>query len=415
MNKIKEFFSAEIIIPSIKIKAENLFLLPFLFYFAWELFWFSKVGLAFVKWHTHFMSLIFLWYLVVLLLKLINNEGIKQKLVLSWSSIMFSLFIIELIFSLIGINKTYMESRLGYYHSIEANSQKDVVAKRVYSRPINEFYTASSPEFSFNRTSNNYGFNDFNFKMKSKKTLIQIYGDSFTEGDGAVFDSSYPAVLRNLLHDSIEIQNYGLSGNDPGFYIDQINKVGRNFNPDLLIMTYSKWDLTFDFFSRGGLNRNKYYRKGPWWEFIYAISYTSRIFFSAAGYSYTNFFLNKEEYNNDLKKLELKWNEVFSEIFKIAQQNNLKILLVKLPDKSEIKNGTYYYNFTFFEKKFNNLSFVKYYDLLPYYVDSIGMKNEKETAKYFWVQDGHHNAKGYHAMAKGVYNGLKTNYPEIFE
>ncbi|HOE04674.1 MAG TPA: hypothetical protein PLZ52_05620, partial [Bacteroidales bacterium] len=42
-------------------------------------------------------------------------------------------------------------------------------------------------------------------------------------------------------------------------------------------------------------------------------------------------------------------------------------------------------------------------DLYSYYQQP-SIKNQIE--KYYWVYDGHHNAKGYELMAKGIYKGL---------
>jgi hypothetical protein len=60
-------------------------------------------------------------------------------------------------------------------------------------------------------------------------------------------------------------------------------------------------------------------------------------------------------------------------------------------------------------KDADTLTFVTKWDLLQFYKDSIGMDG-LQTSSYFWRVDQHHNAKGYAAMARGVYYAIK---PEL--
>ncbi len=46
-------------------------------------------------------------------------------------------------------------------------------------------------------------------------------------------------------------------------------------------------------------------------------------------------------------------------------------------------------------------------DLLAYYSDTLNINNSN-IHDYYWKHDGHHNAKGYEAFAKGVHAKLKA-------
>jgi hypothetical protein len=34
----------------------------------------------------------------------------------------------------------------------------------------------------------------------------------------------------------------------------------------------------------------------------------------------------------------------------------------------------------------------------------------QNTPLYFWALDGHHNSRGYHQMAKGIFRGIREYY-----
>jgi lysophospholipase L1-like esterase len=265
------------------------------------------------------------------------------------------------------------------------------------------------------------GFRDVDFLLNedANQVLIQTYGDSFTEGDGAPADSAYPALLKWLVsNENVTIQNFGIMGSDPGFYWMQMKEIGIKLRPDIAVITYSTIDLTTDFFTRGGLERfkNGYYSgfAPPKWEWLYGYSYLFRLFANSLfGVSYNNFFLAEEQKQQRLKSLEKKWNETFTAIAGIAQKNNIRILLIKKPERSEVDLNKYNYDFNFFEKMADTIPVFKRCDLLPFYRDSMGI-NSSNSVKYYWPKDGHHNSTGYGVMAQGVYAGLKQAYPEIF-
>ncbi len=320
-----------------------------------------------------------------------------------------------------GVGGSYMEGRSSKYISVYPHKNYDVdFIIQPYFIPF-----LQTPEYKFARLRNNFGFRDADFEVKkdTAKILIQTYGDSFTEGDGAPQDSSYPSLLRQILKNNATaqnmlIQNFGVCGSDPGFTVKQMEDIGFELKPNAAVITYTSFDFTADFLTRGGLERFKdgYWQAlhGPSWEWLYAASYIFRLVANSVfGVTHTNFFLTEKEKEARLHFLQPKWNEVFQRIALLAKQHHLKILLLKKPERSEVVDNTYLCNFSFFENMVDTISVFKRFDLLPYYRDSIGM-NKNTTESYYWPKDGHHNATGYAVMAKGVYAGLQKFYPEIF-
>jgi hypothetical protein len=385
-----------------------------IFYITWEWYWYTQVGLLFIKWHTHYMPYLILWGLFVLVTQLPANKQRFVNLQLLATTVIATLCLTELVLQITGFTKTYTEKRGGIYQSVF--NQKGWDSTRTY--PPNSEHYLSSPEFHYLRNVNSLGLSDYAFLKQSDKILIQTYGDSFTEGDGAPQDSSYPALLRNLVGSNFQIQNFGICGNDPGFYPAQMARIGANFKPNLIILCYGTGDFMADFLSRGGLERYTLNgwksRKGPWWELIYGTSYLARPIFNALGFRYENFFFNQTQMQEELKRLELKWNETFEEIFSIARKNQIKVLVLKKPERSEVVLNQYQYNMSFFDSLLLQNSDIKHFDLLPYYRNNVGLISQETTAPYYWEKDGHHNSNGYWVMAKGVLSGLKENYPQWF-
>ncbi len=381
--------------------------LPLAAYAVWEAYWYTQVGLSFVKWHTHFMVLLILWFVLALVSSFITT---KKEVQLSIAALMGSWLFAELFLSISPRVKNYSETRSNQYQSLFGYSSNDSL--HINYKP-NAVHYLKSPEFSYQRITNSHRFSDAEFYRDPSKILIQTYGDSFTEGDGAPADSSYPAILRTLLGDGFTVQNYGICGNDPGFYVTQFCKVGSAFKPDVIVLCYGTGDFVVDVMSRGGLERfvegGWQTRKGPWWEVFYAMSHVSRLFFHAAGIHYNHFFMTKTEKERQLKALEPKWNEMFVEIARLAEQHNTKVLLFKKPERSEIDLNQYDYDMSFFDSLVVNYPEFHHVDLLPAYRERVQIGNGGTTADYYWLKDRHHSPRGYAVMAQLVEDALEKN------
>lgn len=391
----------EVLQKQVKLRIWYFFFLLFILYWGWEIYWYNQVGLSFIKWHTHIAVIIILWMFIGGLVRLFTRS-LNVQLVLA--SVMFSLLFAEGLLIVTGFTKTYMEKREGFYNMVKEPKPNSILR----NWPANNIHYVLPHNI---RHTNEYGFSDASFKSDSNKILIQTYGDSFTEGDGAPADSSYPAILRNYLGNKYLVQNYGICGSDPGYVIPQFEKIGASFKPQILIITYSLGDFENDLLQRGGLNRfsnmgNPTLLKQKWYEPIYAISYLSRLVFHTIGIEYNRYFLTKNEYLETLEKLKPEWNEIFEEIASLAQKSNTKVLLVKRPDKLDIESNKYEYSMAFFDSFFSKHPEFYHVDLLPFYRKEMKVGKDGDVASFFLVGDGHHNSKGYALMAKGIHHAL---------
>jgi lysophospholipase L1-like esterase len=333
--------------------------------------------------------------------------------------ICIALSLLEVFMRLSGLSATYTEMRSGFYQSSYPQDLINPMRVHLYQKEL----VIQAPEYSYPRTVNAHGFSDGEFTHKQPgQLLIQTYGDSFTEGDGAPYDSAYPTILRLKLQqefsERIVVQNFGIRGNDPGFYWRQLRDLGLTLRPDIIIINYGSFDFATDMFTRGGLSRFHNDRwsalPAPWWEFVYANSHAFRrlvdVLFGISPYT---FLTTPAQQRQRLTELQPQWNEVFDSIAKLAEVSGAELLVVKKPERSEIDNGRYEIDLSFFDEHRGQYSKVKHYDLLDHYLDTRGLMADS-TAGYYWKNDGHHNAKGYALMAEGVHEALLTSFPEYF-
>jgi hypothetical protein len=382
--------------------------------------WLGNRGFAVTyRWHSvlfHFGLLCLLFPVVRGLSALVGVNDANSRVL--FSSVAICQIFLELAVRLSGTEATYTENRSGWYQSsYQGNLDDPLRVHRFYK----EFWM-ETPEYRFHRKVNSHGFADDEFLPKQEgEFLIQTYGDSFTEGDGAPADSSYPALLRQMFAQrdmpSVKVQNFGFSGNDPGFYWRQFKDLGISMNPDLIVISYGSLDFTCDFFTRGGLSRFNDVGwsalPGPWWEFIYANSHlfrwSVRMLF---GIDEVGFLLTPEQQRQRLSDLESDWNEVFRSIAELADEHGIDVLLVKKPERSEVALGEYQFDFWFFDSTDQSSENLYHFDLLEYYRQNRRLTADS-TSRYYWVNDGHHNPRGYYLMAEGVFQALLYHFPSI--
>lgn len=383
-----------------------------IFYLIWEIYWYINVGLNFISWHTHFMFYLYLWILSGLTVLFFFKNKLSEKIklgFLTYSAVIFSLFLVEIYLGISGENKTYLEKISGHYISHYYPVNKSYY----HTWPSDKEHWLRTPEYSYWRPTNSLGFPDEDWMVckKSDYKRILALGDSFTEGDGASYDSSYVSILKNKLIESdkkYEIMNAGVCGSDPlDNYINLRDRL-ISFQPDIIFQTLTSSDLTTDIIIRGGmkrfLNEGKVkYTKPPWWEPIYAISYISRIFFQKMGY---NELLRKNYVTSEEKDfLDITIKDLIDDYTATCVENQIKLYIVLRPDKHEIEHNNYSYDFSEIMNSIKKNEHVEVIDLLPCYTDYL-MNEGFELNDFFWKQDGHHNSRGYKMMADCIYSKI---------
>ena len=108
---------------------------------------------------------------------------------------------------------------------------------------------------------------------------------------------------------------------------------------------------------------------------------------------------------NEIENLNEQVSSLFRSYDSLCRDENIRLMVVLRPDKAEIMRNKYDYDFTPIFASMKNEKQLKVIDLLPCY-HSYLEKSHTSTDSYFWVQDGHHNSKGYAMMAHCIYQNV---------
>ncbi|MEA3448093.1 MAG: SGNH/GDSL hydrolase family protein [Bacteroidota bacterium] len=339
------------------------------------------------------LFLFVLWYLTFIIVK---HKSLKIKLIVN--SIFISLLIIEILLRITGLNANYMEKRLGFYES----AYHFAYPNYWIHRDMKEIQTPNQ-DYNFKRKFNSLGYSDKEWKWEAMKdkTRILALGDSFTEGDGTHADSTWLKFLERKINKSIYyFMNAGICGSDPVFELYKLKKPLKGFYPNIVIVCINQSDIQ-DIIMRGGYERftdkGVTFEKGPWWEPIYAMSHLSRLFFHI---HYNKLLIPKKHYTKEINTSIETINKTITEIENFVSSHSAKLVVVFHPQKTEVKQ-----NENPFKRliKKQNQKGVYIIDLYDYY-QTPEIKNNIDD--YYWIKDGHHNAKGYELMAEGIYQGL---------
>jgi lysophospholipase L1-like esterase len=308
---------------------------------------------------------------------------------------------IELLYRLTGRYISYGEksSNGGYNSPFETRSKFGYG----WSETPNPFtlQNCNKQEFQYQWWSNNEGLRGDTIALQKSGKRIMVFGDSFTEGMGAPNDSTYPKLLGDLIHrsidTSIEVINCGPSGSDVFTEYKLLTGKMLKYKPDIVLVTFNSTDL-YEYTIRGGFERFKAnntveYRKAPWFEPLYAKSYFFR-FLVHDIFDYDYRFLK----NSDSKKID---KQAIEEVCKAIDSfnttcasNNCKFGMVFHPMFFEYPSDDYQMAPVIDHCNKANIPTVDMCNFLQ----KSGIHSI--TPEIYWPKDGHFNGKGYELLAK---------------
>ncbi len=272
-------------------------------------------------------------------------------------------------------------------------------------------------EFHYTNIYNDLGHREHHFSEYLKDTSthkIIALGDSFTEGDGSCYDSTWVKSLACALDkkfpSKFSFYNAGVCGSDV-FYNNKIlvSKLVQ-LKPKVVIECLNTSDID-DVICNGGKERfnedgTTSGKVGPKWELPYKYSHLFRAIIH-------NVFKNNENLipkdlltQKEAEAIQLIKQQV-EETANFCKQNNIKYVLLLTPTPAEIiePNTSKQTNFL---KGLGNQNFVinMFEPLNKYYLN-------QPINQYSWKLNGHFNSKGYWVLGQAIYNEVNLNDSSI--
>jgi lysophospholipase L1-like esterase len=327
----------------------------------------------------------------------------KSILIVVLSVLLFT----EIVLRAQGIYKVYQE-QIG--NSFETDYAK-VLPSWYFTWTPSSISTPKNKDFSYEYAINSWGFREKEFDLKTSDSIVRIVvtGDSFTEGVGAPYDSTWPRLLEKELlqyHIKAEVIDAARSGSDIFydfvFYRDKLSAL----NPDIVIAALNLTDYQ-DYIFRGGMERFRkdgktQYNSAPWYQFIYRYSHLFRaVMMRVNNYPFNGIFVSQDDYISGWKSTTSVMEDVFLKYKNEAKKNGSNFISVLHVTPCEIMNTGY----------FNDTNKQNLYDLDSLLknngVNSFNISDELQTEfgsmkpeQYTYKHDQHFKPNGYAAMAK---------------
>lgn len=335
--------------------------------------------------------------------------------------IVFTLISLEILLRIFHINRTWSESvGHGYesYYGVTRSSW-------LYTYTPNSEFDIDNNEFKFHYKTNSLGIRERETPYSDTAVnKILCLGDSYTEGLGAPYDSSYPRLLGLILNRqgfNNEVYDAGIAGSDPFYYYILLKQKLLQTKPDYVLATFNSSDIA-DYVFRGGMERFKpdgtvAYNKGPWFEKYYSKSYLVRLWVNrVCGYKEQNLFVKKKDADKVYLDAVAKYAELFKQMQALAYSNHFKLLVVIQPIAKEVTQ-----TFTARDKRLN-MAFTKMAELLQQqnvaYINMVPplkkVLNANNLYTYSYPVDVHFKPAGYYLFANELQKAIALKYPAFF-
>lgn len=311
-------------------------------------------------------------------------------------------------------NSPYKQLRLDYFKRKYVIKQHDCQL-RIHAPGTSEFIKRH--EFNYRHQFNSLGLRGKEPKQDTSVYTILCVGDSFTEGEGAPADSTWPVLFEQLLltsHPTVNIQclNAGVSGSDPFYEYLLVERKLLNYRPKMVIVSINQSDI-YDAIVRGGFERfdargGLVYQQGPWWEIFYQFSYIFR------NITHSVFKLNMQlmtddQYEAEVAKAINKIEHCIYQKFKqlsLRKHFRLVVVLHALQYELEQEQSA----LKPLVQSFKNDSSITIINLH----DALIERHKKQAIAYntlYWPIDMHHTPTGYALWAEVLKEKLGNKIP----
>lgn len=319
-------------------------------------------------------------------------------------SILFFLFLVELLLRFVGIFKSYDEKVSGHY----ASQYRQSKPSWFHTWQPNSTAKYSQVEFEYYNKYNDLGHRELVFSSFLKDTLTEkiiCLGDSFTEGDGAPADSTWVKRLDFRLNQKIGFKKYrlynaGVCGSDVYFNNRMLVYKLMALKPKMVIECVNFSDIHDIIYRGGGERFNKdgttSGKVGPTWEYLFKYSHVFRALITILGYN--GVLIKSTDFEKEKKNALNLIKEQIEITAKFCQTNKVKYILLVHPFPSDMN----------FKNNKNEISTILISS--PFVVNlfdpMVRFYEKKDISEYSWKINGHFNSRGYEIMGDLIFDGL---------
>lgn len=217
-----------------------------------------------------------------------------------------------------------------------------------HTRQPNDSFIPAGVDFHYPYVTNRYGFRDKNYDTAKSPSVFRILvtGDSFAEGEGTPYDSTWPRIMEKMLDEKgihAEVIDAGVAGSDIFYdYVHYREKL-KELHPDLIIASLNSSDYN-DYLTRGGLERfytdgTTHLKVAPWYMPLYVHSrFVRALFHKICGFNNTGLFVSYKQFDKASDTTNILFADVFERYKKEANQNGAGFVAVLHNTPIEIKS-----------------------------------------------------------------------------
>jgi lysophospholipase L1-like esterase len=334
----------------------------------------------------------------------------KKIIKIGFSFVFFFVFL-ELLLRIQGINQTNEEKTLDYYNY----KYKTNRPTWYHTWQPNSSLEYGNGEFLFHNIFNELGHRELSFedfKQDSTSLKIVFLGDSFTEGDGAPYDSSWVRFFEQKFEQELDTTiwayNAGVCGSDVIFNSIMLKEKLLAANPSVIFECVNNSDI-LDLYYRGGKERfgDDGRLSAPnekIWEPLYKYSYLFRTIFLIFS-PYDNNLINTLTFNQEERTALHLISAQLEETYKLCAQNQIDYYVILMPTPAEIKFGE--------NKVFSQIQSLVNTEIsiLNTYPCMFNQLDSSNIDSFSWRENGHFNGLGYKVLGECIYTEFNKSNP----
>jgi lysophospholipase L1-like esterase len=275
--------------------------------------------------------------------------------------------------------------------------------------------TWTTADFVHSRRTNDLGLSERNLSREKtdREYRIIALGDSFTEGVGTDYESSWVKAMERRLAQQMPDRkvttiNAGISGSDVFFEYMLLREKLVTYAPDLVIVAVNASDID-DVILRGGMDRfqadgtSRSPRPPPRWEWLYGISYVTRLVVHG-GLGYNHLFMKRSRSEIDRREAAEKIRSLMPAFADVASKHGFRLVVVFQPTGGDIS----FKSFGELQRVLDDLQRRGGIDVIDVMArwSAEGRLSPDEWPKLYWPTDGHHNQKGYALLGMTIADAL---------